>query len=157
MGEEWRKGWHPEYIEPAGSTDKVLVVGGGPAGLECTLALSKRGYHVVLADKESELGGRVLLESRLPGLSEWKRVIDHRVYMLSQKPNVETYLQSELDTADILEYGFEHIVIATGSAWRNDCVGLSLQSPVPVAPGASIVSVDEILQRGTCSGTRCNL
>ena len=129
-----------------------MVVGGGPAGLECALALSKRGYHVVLADKESELGGRVLLESRLPGLSEWKRVVDHRVYMLSQKANVETYLQSELDTADILEYGFEHIVIATGSAWRTDCVGLSLQSPVAVAPGASIVSVDEILRGARVQG-----
>ena len=42
MGEEWRRGWHPERIRPRGSDTKVLVVGGGPAGLEAAMALGKR-------------------------------------------------------------------------------------------------------------------
>ncbi len=146
MGEEWRKGWHPENIETAGSDDKILIVGGGPAGLECALALCKRDYHVVLAEKEKELGGRVLLESRLPGLGEWKRAIDHRIYMLGQKPNVETYVNSELSTQDVLEYGFERVVVATGSHWRTDFVGHSVRIPVPTATQASVVSVDDLLQ-----------
>ncbi len=41
MGEEWRRGWHPERIRPQGSNDKVLVVGGGPAGLEASTMLGK--------------------------------------------------------------------------------------------------------------------
>ncbi len=151
MGEEWRKGWHPENIGPAGSSDRVLVVGGGPAGLECTLALSKRGYDVALAEKESELGGRVLLESTLPGLSEWKRVIDHRTYMIGQKSNVESYLENELDSRDILEFGFEHVVVATGSTWRTDCVGRNVRHPVPCEPGANIISVNDML-RGQSTG-----
>ena len=44
MGEEWRRGWHPEHIPERGSEDQVLVVGAGPAGLECAVALGKRGY-----------------------------------------------------------------------------------------------------------------
>ena len=59
MGEEWRRGWHPERIRPQRSNDKVLVVGGGPAGLEAATMLGKRGYEVVLAEATRELGGRV--------------------------------------------------------------------------------------------------
>ncbi len=46
IGEEWRRGWHPERIAPAGSDASVLVVGAGPAGLECALSLGRRGYEV---------------------------------------------------------------------------------------------------------------
>lgn len=152
MGEEWRKGWHPEKIEPAASTDKVLVVGGGPAGLECTLALSKRGYDVVLAEKGAVLGGRILLEADLPGLSEWRRVTDHRTYMIGQKSNVESYLESELDAAAILEYGFEHVVVATGSVWRTDCIGRSARHAISCEHDAGIVSVDDLLRGAGVAG-----
>ncbi len=145
MGEEYRKGWHPEIIETAGSNDKVLIIGAGPAGLECALALSKRGYDIVLAEKDKDLGGRVLRESKLPGLGEWKRVIDHRTYMLSQKPNVEIYLDSELTASDVLDYGFERVVVATGAQWREDGVGRTFCDPVVFGKGITTVSVERIL------------
>ena len=152
MGEEFRKNWHPEFIEPAGSKDKVLIVGGGPASLECALALAKRGYEIVVAEKGKELGGRLINESKLPGLSEWKRVSDHRIYMLGQKTNVNTYLESGLTSADVLEYGFERVVIATGAVWRTDCVGISLHKPVAASDGVAIMGVDQILRGGKVSG-----
>ena len=52
MGEEWRKRWHPEKIQRKGSSQSVLIVGGGPAGLECARALGRRGYQVTLAEKK---------------------------------------------------------------------------------------------------------
>src|SRR5690606_33490507 len=52
MGEEWRKGWHPERIAAKASDATVLVVGGGPAGLEAARALGQRGYEVQLAEAE---------------------------------------------------------------------------------------------------------
>ena len=84
MGEEWRRGWHPERINPRKSDDGVLVVGGGPSGLECALALGQRGYRVILVEASAELGGRVSRESRLPGLAEWGRVRDYRQLMLER-------------------------------------------------------------------------
>ncbi len=153
MGEEWRKGWHPEKIEAKGSDDKVLIVGAGPAGLECALSLGKRGYDVVLAEAELTMGGRVLLESQLPGLIEWKRVIDHRTYMLSQMANVESYCESKLDSDDIIDYGFEHVVIATGAKWRSDGQGRSNRHGIEFDLGANIISPEAIL-RGDEPGGR---
>src|ERR1700733_7383846 len=57
MGEEWRRGWHPERIATRGSEGVVLVVGAGPAGLEAALSAARRGYEVHLAEAPTELGG----------------------------------------------------------------------------------------------------
>jgi dimethylamine/trimethylamine dehydrogenase len=122
MGEEWRRGWHPEKILHKQSDDTILVVGAGPAGLEAARALGQRGYRVTLAEGKTELGGRVTTESRLPGLAEWRRVIDYRIQQIKRMPNVKIYLDSRLTSKDILDFGFTQIVIATGSIWRHDGV-----------------------------------
>ena len=70
MGEEWRRGWHPERIQPKSSDGTVLVIGAGPAGLEATRALGQRGYNVMLAEASTVLGGRINHECKLPGLAE---------------------------------------------------------------------------------------
>jgi dimethylamine/trimethylamine dehydrogenase len=134
--EEWRKGWHPEDMNAKGESDSVLIVGAGPAGLEAARALGKRGYQVVLAEANTQLGGRVTRERELPGLSAWGRVADYREYQLSQMPNVDIYLDNELGADDILEFGFEHVVLATGSHWRAD--GVSRQHVVAMPNDDSI-------------------
>ena len=123
MGEEFRRGWHPEELPAKGSDANVLIVGAGPAGLECARALGQRGYEVVLAEATTEIGGRVTRESQLPGLAEWARVRDWREGQLIKLPNVQIYRDSRLDAEQVLEYGFGHVVIATGATWRDDGVG----------------------------------
>ncbi len=125
MGEEWRKDWHPERIAPRNSQSRVLVVGAGPAGLEAARALGQRGYEVNLAEGRKELGGRVSRESRLPGLSEWARVRDWRVGQIGKLPNVGVYLDSQLAAQDVLDFGAEHVALATGCHWRRDGFGRS--------------------------------
>ena len=148
MGEEWRRDWHPEHIAPKGSDSKVLVVGAGPAGLEAARALGQRGYGVMLAEAGKELGGRVTRESALPGLSAWARVRDWRVGRIREMANVEVYKDSKLAANEVLEFGFDHVVIATGATWRKDGVGVSNSHPVPVLDGA-VVYVPEDVFAGT--------
>jgi dimethylamine/trimethylamine dehydrogenase len=144
IGEEWRRNWHPERIATRGSERRVLVVGGGPAGLECTLSLARRGYEVALAEASRELGGRVLKESRLPGLATWIRVRDYRTQALQKLSNVEVYRDSRLDADNILDLRFDHVVIATGSTWRKDGVGGSVFFPVPGLDTVPVFTPDDI-------------
>jgi dimethylamine/trimethylamine dehydrogenase len=123
MGEEWRKGWHPERIAAAGSKDTVLVVGAGPTGLELTRALGQRGYEVALADAGTRVGGRLIHDASLPGLATWMRVADHRMLQIQKMTNVNLYLDSRLSASEVLEFGFNHVFIATGARWRKDGLG----------------------------------
>nr|WP_323776883.1 FAD-dependent oxidoreductase [Amylibacter sp.] len=143
--EEWRKGWHPEKMNPKGKSQNVLVLGAGPAGLEAAWALARRGYDVAIAEAGRELGGRVSKECRLPGLSAWGRVKDYRAYQLGQRANVETYFDSRLSAADILEFGFENIAIATGAQWRRDGVSRQHVVPMPIAPDAKVFTPDDLM------------
>jgi dimethylamine/trimethylamine dehydrogenase len=145
MGEEWRRGWHPERIGAAASSARVLVVGAGPAGLEAAMMLGRRGYAVTLAEKTRNLGGRVARERSLPGLSAWGRVADYRAGQLAKIEKVEIYRESDLTASEVFEFGFEHVAIATGARWRADGIGRRLLRPVPVGAGADVLTPDDIM------------
>lgn len=145
MGEEWRRGWHPENIPSKGSNDTVLVVGGGPAGLECARAAGQRGYSVVLAESGLTLGGRINQDSRLPGFSTWARVRDWRVGRLQQMTNVEIYMDSHLGARDVAEFGFDKVVIATGAKWRRDGWGRNNQFGIADIESSNPLTPDDIL------------
>ncbi len=144
-GEEWRRGWHPEKIAAKGSDDGVLIVGAGPAGLECARALGLRGYTVHLVEARDDVGGRVTFESSLPGLAEWARVRDYRKTQLAKMKNVEVHTGTELTTQDILDYGAETVVLATGSSWRRDGVAYTNAHAIPGSDGSRVFTPDDIM------------
>ena len=143
--EEWRKGWHPENFQIKGESKSILIIGSGPAGLEATRCLSKRGYDVTLAEKDAQIGGRVSKERLLPGLSAWGRVVDYREGQINKLKNVNIYLESEITKKDILEFDFEHICFATGSKWRNDGVGRINLHPLEIDSSMNIYTPDDIM------------
>ncbi len=97
----------------------MLVVGGGPAGLECARVLVERGHKVTLADAGQEFGGRLRFETKLPGLSTWSRVLDYRLAALRVAAQAELFLDSHLMAEDVFAFGCDRVVIATGSRWTR--------------------------------------
>ena len=145
MGEEWRRGWHPERIAPLRRAAEVLVVGAGPAGLECARALGQRGYQVASAEREREPGGRVSREARLPGLAAWRRVVDWRLTQIDKLPGVTLYPGNAMGAADILEAGYAHVIVAAGADWRRDGVGRSRHRPIPGHDLTAVLTPDDLM------------
>jgi len=145
MGEEWRRGWHADRVPEKHANESVLVIGAGPAGLEAACTLGQRGYPVILAEAEKSLGGRVTLESQLPGLSEWARVRDWRIGQIKRMPNIEVYPDNRLGPESVFELEAQHIIVATGSNWRSDGIGRWRQAAFEGYDQDSVISVDRIL------------
>lgn len=145
IGEEYKRGWHPERHRPAGPSGAVLIIGAGPAGLECAQVLGHRGYDVHLAEASRTLGGRVTRESRLHGLGEWARVRDWRVGQLDKMPNVSVYRESAMTADDVLAMEVPNVILATGSTWRRDGFGRRNHKAIPAADGARILTPDDVM------------
>ncbi len=146
MGEEWRKGWHPEEMNAKRSDASVLIVGAGPAGLEAARALGKRGYQVTLAEAGTQLGGRLPREAALPGMSEYIRVRDYRAQQFHKIPNIEVFLGSHLKAKDVIEFGADHVAVATGARWRKDRFdGERYVSIAPPGSNPQILTPDDIM------------
>lgn len=153
MGEEWRRGWHPEIIPAARKSLRVLIVGGGPAGLEAARALGERGHEVMLTEANRELGGRVTQESALPGLAEWARVRDWRLHQISKMANVTLYPESRMTPSDIADVAADHVAIATGARWIRDGSGRSHQQGLSWHPDFEIWTPDDVLADAKTTGT----
>jgi dimethylamine/trimethylamine dehydrogenase len=130
----------------------VLIVGAGPAGMECAVVLGKRGFTSVhLVEAEPEIGGRLRWARRLPTLGDWGRIIDWRTVQLARLPGVEVITGHRLTRTDVLEYGADLVVIATGSVWRGDGAQPGYPDAMPGAdPGLPRVLTPE----QACAGKR---
>jgi dimethylamine/trimethylamine dehydrogenase len=157
MGEEWRRGWHPEKIRAAHEVKNILIVGAGPSGLEAARAMGQRGHKVTLTDRRSEPGGRVARESRLPGLAAWGRVRDWRMLQINKMANVELYLESEMTPETVGEFDADHVVIATGSSWRRDGVARHHTKPIALDAAAGLLTPDDILSGKRPKGRKVTL
>jgi dimethylamine/trimethylamine dehydrogenase len=149
MGEEWRRGWHPEVITAKGSDARVLIVGAGAAGLEAARALGARGYAVMLAEASREIGGRITREAALPGMSEYIRVRDYRAQQLIEMPNVEIFRESLMTAQDVMAVDAAHVAIATGAKWRKERFDEERYLPIATGEAAARVFTPDDIMDGT--------
>ena len=135
--EEYRRGWHPENFDQTENPCSVLVVGAGPAGLECARVLGMRGYDVHLVEAEKDVGGHLKEVIRYPGLSEWGRLITYREGQLAKLKNVEVHTGTGiLDAQQVLEYGADKVVLSTGFHWSETGFNFVSMEPIPGADAA---------------------
>jgi len=145
-GEEHRRGWHPERFEPAANADRTaLVIGAGPAGMECAIVLAKRGLELVhLVDADDDIGGCLRWVTRLPGLGEWGRLVGYRRVQIERLPNLEFVPNTSMDASGAHDYGADIVVVATGASWSPDGLNGFTRSPLPGAgPGLDHVLTPE--------------
>ncbi len=104
-------------LPPAAVAKKVLVIGGGPAGMEAARVAAQRGHRVTLMERTSKLGGQLLLASFPPMKQEYTCLIQYLARQV-EKAGVKVELKKEVDSAVIDAFQPEAVVLATGAIPR---------------------------------------
>lgn len=130
--------------EPARQTRRVLVVGGGPAGMMAALTAAARGHRVVLCERGPRLGGQLLLGDVPPHKDEIRTLRDHLLGQLA-KSSVETRLGTTVTEDLVRQIGADVVIVATGAAAR--------EAPVR-AVDATIVSAWDVLSGRASTGAK---
>ena len=126
-----------ENVQPAARPRRVVVVGGGVAGLEAARHAAQSGHHVVLLEREDQLGGRALLNATHGWRPSWQQYLDYLSAELAEL-GVKVVCGVPATAADVLARNPETVVVATGSRLRE---------PLGHPNGPKLVDADEVIAR----------
>ena len=139
-----------ERVEPARPGKRVVIVGGGAAGMEAARRLTERGLRPVLFEKEPELGGSLRIAGSNPLKSDVRRYADWSVRMTLENPDIDLRLGTEATRERVLAEKPDAVIVAVGSApiippaegidGENVCLAQDIDRGL-VTPGARVVIV----------------
>ena len=104
----------PDVIPPAGDRKKVIVVGGGPAGMKAAITAAQRGHEVILYEKEAELGGQLICSEYDSSQQDLKRMKDYLITQI-KKTEVKVYLNTKANPELLKEEKADSIILALGA------------------------------------------
>lgn len=104
----------PDVIPPAGDRKKVIVVGGGPAGMKAAITAAQRGHEVILYEKEAELGGQLICSEYDSSKQDLKRMKDYLITQI-KKTEVKVYLNTKANPELLKEEKADSIILALGA------------------------------------------
>jgi 2,4-dienoyl-CoA reductase-like NADH-dependent reductase (Old Yellow Enzyme family) len=116
-------------LPPAEVSKRVVVIGGGPGGLEAAWVAAARGHDVILLERSRELGGKVRLAAALPGRQELADFADWRVAEC-ERQGVDIRLGHEATMDSVLALEPDAVIVATGG--RATTVTSSKWHPFPI-------------------------
>jgi len=107
-------GREPGLGKPPAKRRRVLVVGGGPAGMQCAVIAARRGFEVTLCEARTELGGQVRLAVRVPNRAEFGDLARNLEGELRRQP-IDLRLSSHVTAEQVLSEGWDAVVCCTGA------------------------------------------
>ncbi len=146
--------WDGDAVPPVETPREVLVVGGGPAGLETARVAAERGHKVTLVERDGELGGQFRLAAGQPERGEIGQLLGWYRDQL-EKLQVQVKLRTEMTADDVRDFGADAVVLCTGSRPSRDGFQRALPH-VERLPGAdqdNVCTIHDVLEGTVVPGT----